>query len=76
LKRYYNKSVVPREPDIGNLVQKKDISTKDKHKFSSPWEGPLIVVDIATLGAYVPAAVNDSMIPNMWNANQLHKYYA
>jgi hypothetical protein len=57
-------------------VQKKDISTKDKHKFSSPWEGPLIVVDIATLGAYVPAAVNDSMIPNMWNANQLHKYYA
>jgi hypothetical protein len=36
LKRYYNKSVVLRELDIGDLVLKKDIHTKDKHKFSSP----------------------------------------
>jgi hypothetical protein len=36
LKYYYNKSVVPRELDIGDLVLKKDICTKDKHKFSSP----------------------------------------
>jgi hypothetical protein len=34
-KRYYNKSVVPRELDIGDLVLKKDIRTKDMHKFSS-----------------------------------------
>jgi hypothetical protein len=38
LKRYYNKSVVQRELNIGDLVLKKDIHTKDKHKFSSPWE--------------------------------------
>jgi hypothetical protein len=36
LKRYYNKSVVPRDLEIGDLVLKKDIWTKDKHKFSSP----------------------------------------
>jgi hypothetical protein len=36
LKRYYNKSVVQRELNIGDLVLKKDIRTKDKHKFSSP----------------------------------------
>jgi transposase InsO family protein len=36
LKRYYNKSVVPRELNIGDLVLKKDIHTRDKHKFSSP----------------------------------------
>jgi hypothetical protein len=36
LKHYYNKSVVPRELDIWDLVLKKDIRTKDKHKFSSP----------------------------------------
>jgi hypothetical protein len=35
-KRYYNKSVVPRELDIRDLVLKKDIRTKDKYKFSSP----------------------------------------
>jgi hypothetical protein len=36
LKRYYNRSVVPRELNIGDLVLKKDICTRDKHKFSSP----------------------------------------
>jgi hypothetical protein len=33
LKCYYNKSVVPRELEIRDLVLKKDIRTKDKHKF-------------------------------------------
>jgi hypothetical protein len=64
LKHYYNKSVVLRDLDIEDLVLKKDIHTKDKHKFSSPWEGPFIVVDIAAPGAYVLAEVNDGMLPN------------
>jgi hypothetical protein len=76
LKWYYNKSVVQRELNIGDLVLKKDIRTKDKHKFSSPWEGSFIIVDIAALGAYVLAKVDVSMLPNMWNVNQLRKYYA
>jgi hypothetical protein len=38
LKRYYNKSVVLRELNVANLVLKKGIRTRDKHKFSSPWE--------------------------------------
>jgi hypothetical protein len=46
LKRYYNKSVVQRELNIGDLVLKKDIHTKDKHKFLTPWEGPFIIVDV------------------------------
>jgi hypothetical protein len=54
--------------DVGDLVLKKDIRTKDKHKFSSPWEGPFIEVDIVAPGAYV--------LPNTWNVNQLRKYYA
>jgi hypothetical protein len=55
LKRYYNKSVVQRELNIADLVLKKYIHTKDKHKFSSPSEGLFIIVDIAALGAYVLA---------------------
>jgi hypothetical protein len=35
LKQYYNKSVVQRELNIEDLVLKKDIHIKDKHKFSS-----------------------------------------
>jgi hypothetical protein len=34
-KRYYNKSVIQKDLNIGDLVLKKDICTKDKHKFST-----------------------------------------
>jgi hypothetical protein len=57
-------------------VFKKDIRTKDKHTFSSPWEGLFIVVDIAAPEAYVLVEVYGSMFPNTWNADQLRKYYA
>jgi hypothetical protein len=33
-------------------------------------------VDIAAPGAYVLAEVDGGMLPNTWNADQLHKYYA
>jgi hypothetical protein len=36
LKKYYNKSMVQREINVGDLVLKKDIHTKDKHKFLTP----------------------------------------
>jgi hypothetical protein len=68
--------VVQREFNIGDLVLKKGIHTKDKHKFSSPWEGPFVIVDIVALGAYVLAEVDGAMLPNTWNADQLCKYYA
>jgi hypothetical protein len=67
--------VVPRELNIGDLVLKKDIHTKDKHKFSTPWEGSFIIVHVTTLGAYVLAEVDGGMLPNTWNADQLRKYY-
>jgi hypothetical protein len=75
LKRYYNKSVVQRELNIEDVVLKKDIRTKDKHKFSTPWEGPFIIVDVAAPGAYVLAEVDGGMLPNTWNVDQLRKYY-
>jgi hypothetical protein len=75
LKKYYNKSVVQRELNVGDLVLKKDICTKDKHKFSTPWEGPFIIVDVAAPWAYVLAEVDGDMLPNTWNADQLRKYY-
>jgi hypothetical protein len=76
LKKYYNKSAVQRELNIRDLLLKKDIHTRDKHKFSSPCKGPFIVVDFATPGAYVLAEVDGAMLPNTWNANQMCKYYA
>jgi hypothetical protein len=60
--------VVQRELNIGDLVLKKDIRTKDKHKFSSPWDGPFIIVDVAAPGAYVLAKVDGAILPNTWSA--------
>jgi hypothetical protein len=54
---------------------KKDICTKDKHKFLSPWEGPFIIIGIAAPGAYVLAEVDGGMLSNTWNEDQLGKYY-
>jgi hypothetical protein len=75
LKKYNKKSVVQHELNTGGLVLKKEIRTRDKHKFSSTWEGPFIIVDVAAIGAYVLAEVDGIMLPNTWNADQLHKYY-
>jgi hypothetical protein len=75
LKKYCNKRVVQRELNVGDLVLKKDIRTKDKHKFSTPWEWSFIIVDVVAPGAYVLAEVDGDMLPNTWNADQLRKYY-
>jgi hypothetical protein len=61
--------------NIRDLVLKKDIYTRDKHKFSSPREGPFIIVDAAAPGAYVLVEVDGTMLPNTWNIDQLRKYY-
>jgi hypothetical protein len=61
--------VVQRELNIGDLVLK-DICTRDKHKFSLPWEGPFIIIDVATPEAYVLAEVDGAMLPNTWNVDQ------
>jgi hypothetical protein len=64
LKRYYNKSMIQRDPNIRDLVLKKDICIKDKHKVSTPYEGSFIVVDVMAPEAYVLAEVDGGMLPN------------
>jgi hypothetical protein len=56
-----------RDLNVGDLVLMKDIHTKDKHKFSTPWDGPFIVVDVVASGANVLAKVDGGMLPNTWN---------
>jgi hypothetical protein len=67
--------VVQRELNNGDLVLKKNIHTRDSHKFSTPWEGSFIIVDVAAPWAYVLAEVDGAMLPNTWNIDQLRKYY-
>jgi hypothetical protein len=64
LKKYYTKCVVQRELNIRDLVLKKNICTRDKHKISSLWEGPFIIVDLAAPMAHVLAEVDGAMLSN------------
>jgi hypothetical protein len=67
--------VVQRELNIGDLVLNKDIRTRDKHTFSSPWKGMFIIVDVAAPGVYMLAEVDGAMLSNTWNTDHLCKYY-
>jgi hypothetical protein len=67
--------VVQRELNNGDLVLKKNIHTRDRHKFSTLWEGSFIIVDVAAPWAYVLVEVGGAMLPNTWNVDQLRKYY-
>jgi hypothetical protein len=75
LKHHYNKKVVLRALEVGDLMLKKDIRRTNKHKFSSLWEGSYIVVEIATPRAYVLTEIDDKLPKNAWNENQLPMYY-
>jgi hypothetical protein len=66
---------VQRELNVSDLVLKKDIRTKDNHKFPTPWKGPFIIVDVAAPEPYVLAEVDGDMLSNTWNVDQLCKYY-
>jgi hypothetical protein len=50
--------VVQWELNVTDLILKKYIRTRDKHKFSSPWEGSFIIIDVTAPGAYVLVEVD------------------
>lgn len=67
VRKHYDKKVVRRSLEIADLVLKKDIPVGraiDKHKFSSPWEGPYLVVEKIGTDAYVLAKINGALFPN------------
>jgi hypothetical protein len=74
--KYHNHRVRSWALSVGDLVLKKDQRTMDKIKLSSPWQGSYIVVEIARPGAYMLAEIDGDILPNTWNMDQLHHFYA
>ena len=44
-------------------------------KFQPNWEGPYTVVRAGTAGSYALSRPNGTIVPRMWNAMHLKKYY-
>ena len=60
--------------NVGDLVLR--LSVKKKDKIKPIWEGPFIIDEVLTGGAYRLRNASDNRIePNPWNAAQLQRFY-
>ena len=79
ISRTFNKKVHPRSFQVVDLVlaiQRPNIVThRTKNKFVSKWDGPYVVQEAYTNGAYKLVAKNDLRIGPI-NGKFLKRYYA
>ena len=62
-------------PKLGELVLR--LPDKKKNKLEPKWEGPFIIGQVLTGGAYrLWDASNNRLEPNPWNAARLRRFYA
>jgi hypothetical protein len=72
---YHSRRVCNRGFNIGNMVLR--LKQERTLKLESPWEGPFIITELITGGAYRlknPASGKD--VGNPWNVAHLRRFYA
>ena len=73
--RYQSREVRAKTYNIGKLVLR--LSEKKKNKLKPKWEGPFIIDQVLTGGAYRLRDASDNRLePNPWNAARLRRFYA
>jgi hypothetical protein len=60
----------------GDLVLRRVQTTKGKNKFTPPWEGPFIMVEVLRSGTYKLANMKGEVYMNAWNVDLLRRFYA
>jgi hypothetical protein len=75
MRRYNENLVRGRSLNIGDLVLRRVMATKDKLKLSPPWEGPFIIAQTLRLGAYRLKDNDDNLLRDAWNIEHLRKFY-
>ena len=69
-RRYQSREVRAKTYNIGELVLR--LPEKKKDKLKSKWEGPFIIDEVLTRGAYRLRDPSDNRLePNPWNAARL-----
>ena len=72
---YQSREVRAKTYNVGELVL--CLPEKKKNKFKPKWEGPFIIDQVLTGGAYrLRDALNNRLEPNPWNAARLRRFYA
>ena len=78
LANLYNKRVQPRIFQPGNMVLRKVFeNTVDlvAGKFQANWEGPYIITRVSKSDSYALDKLDGTLVPRMWNAMHLKRYY-
>jgi hypothetical protein len=52
LRWYHDRNVKETSLNVGNLVLRRIQKTDGMHKFSAPWEGPFIVIEVINPSTY------------------------
>ena len=74
-RRYQSREVQAKNYNVGKLVLR--LLDKKKNKLEPKWEGPFIINQVLTRGAYrLRDASTNRLEPNPWNAVRLRRFYA
>ena len=74
-RRYQSREVRAKTYNVGELVLR--LPEKKKNKLKPKWEGPFIIDQVLTGGAYRLRDASDNRLePNPWNAARLRRFYA
>ena len=72
---YQSREVRAKTYNVGELFLR--LPEKKKSKLEPKWEGPFIIDQVLTGGAYrLQDASNNRLEPNPWNAARLRRFYA
>ena len=67
LRRYHERRIRERMLQVGDLVLRWVMSTKDKHNLSPPWDRPYSIVEVIRPGAYKLKDSDGNILTNSWN---------
>ena len=75
VRMYQSREVRAKAYNVGELVLR--LPDKKKDKLKPKWEGPFIIDQVLTGGAYRLRNASDNRLePNPWNAARLRRFYA
>ena len=75
LHRYHSRRVWGRAFNVRDLVLCLIQSNKNRHKLSSPWEGPYVIAELLRPGTYKLKTIDSEVFANAWNIKQLCLFY-
>jgi transposase InsO family protein len=76
IRRYHDRNIKERSFNVDDLVLHRIQNTEGLHKLSSPWEGPFTVAKVTGPGSYRLLTLEGEDISNLWNIDQLCRFYA